>query len=168
MAGMREGMPRDLFGGDPADVERALDEWVAGFERNAARYRELQQRVEEVRLSATSPSGVVTVTVDANGTLVDARFSDRMHQTTPDELSRQLLGAINRAKAEIVGKVREVADETLGPDARDSTERIVGYYGQRFSGVAEPDAEASASDRGRAAPADDEDFGERSIFDRRW
>ena len=61
--------------------------------------------------------------MDANGTLIDARFSDRVRQTTPDELSRQLLGAINRAKAGIVSKVREVADETLGPDARDSADR---------------------------------------------
>lgn len=164
---MSEGMPRDLFAGDPIDVERGLDEWVAGFERNAARYRELQHQVEELRLSATSPSGVVTVTVDANGTLIDARFSDRVRQTSPDELSRQLLGAINRAKAGIVGKVREVADETLGPDARDSADRIVGYYGQRFSGIGEPHAGMPESGRGRAASADDEDFGEGSIFDRR-
>ena len=39
---MSEGMPRDLFAGDPVDVERGLDEWVAGFERYAARYRELE------------------------------------------------------------------------------------------------------------------------------
>jgi hypothetical protein len=105
--------------------------------------------------------------VDANGTLIDARFSDRVRQTSPDELSRQLLGAINRAKAGIVGKVREVADETLGPDARDSADRIVGYYGQRFSGIGEPGAGMPESGRGRAASADDEDFGEGSIFDRR-
>jgi DNA-binding protein YbaB len=164
---MSEGLPGDLFAGDPVDVERGLDEWVVGFERNAARYRELQHRVEEVRLCATSPSGVVTVTVDADGTLIDARFSDRVRQTSPDELSRQLLGAINRAKAGIVGKVREVAEETLGPDARDSADRIVGYYGQRFPGIGEPDAGVPKSDRGRAASTDDEDFGESSIFDRR-
>jgi len=75
---MKTRLPGDLFAGDPVDVERGLDEWVAGFERNAARYRDLAHRVEEVRLSATSPSGVVTVTVDANGTLIDARFSDRV------------------------------------------------------------------------------------------
>ena len=165
---MSEGLPGDLFAGDPVDVERGLDEWVVGFERNAARYRELQHRVEEVRLCATSPSGVVTVTVDADGTLIDARFSDRVRQTSPDELSRQLLGAINRAKAGIVGKVREVAEETLGPDARDSADRIVGYYGQRFPGIGEPDAGVSDSGRGRVASADDdEDFGGGSIFDRR-
>ena len=90
-----------------------------------------------------------------------------MRQTSPDELSRQLLGAINRAKAGIVGKIREVADETLGPDARDSADRIVGYYGKRFSGIGEPGAGMPESGRGRAASADDEDFGEGSIFDRR-
>ncbi len=105
--------------------------------------------------------------MDANGTLIDARFSDRVRQTSPDELSRQLLGAINRAKAGIVGKIREVADETLGPDARDSADRIVGYYGKRFSGIGEPGAGMPESGRGRAASADDEDFGEGSIFDRR-
>lgn len=55
-----------------------------------------------------------------------------MRQTSPEELSRQLLGAINRATAGIVGKVREVADETLGPDARDSTTRSSGTTGSVF------------------------------------
>src|SRR4051794_4647428 len=43
----------NLFGGDPAEVERSLDEWVAGFEHKAARYQELQHEVDDVRISAT-------------------------------------------------------------------------------------------------------------------
>jgi DNA-binding protein YbaB len=162
---MSDGMPKDLLGGDPADIERGLDEWVAGFERNAARLRELRHRVDEVRLTATSASGVVTVTVDANGTLTDVRFTDRIIQTTPDELRRQLLDAVKQAKSGIVDTVREIADETV--DA-DSAGRIAGYYGQRSGGIGEPGAEAPESEdrpaRSRRGDADD-DFGEDSIFD---
>jgi DNA-binding protein YbaB len=164
---MTEGMPRDLFGGDPVEVRRGLDEWVAGFERNAARYTELQHQVEEVRVSATSPSGVVAVTVDANGMLTDARFSDRVNQTSPEELSRQLLSALNRAKAEIIAKVREAAYETLGPDAQDSADRITGYYGERFAGAGEPDVPPSSSHRRRGTAGEDEDFGGDSVLDLR-
>jgi DNA-binding protein YbaB len=155
---MSEGIPRDLLGGDPGDIERGLDEWVAGFERNAARYQELQSRVDEVRLSATSTSGVVTVTVDANGVLTDARFTDRIVSTTPEELSRQLLEAVSRAKAGIVGKVRDIAGETVGGAG---AERITGYYEQRFAGIGEPDAAPQQSHR-----RDDDDFGGDSIFRR--
>ncbi|GGU66639.1 YbaB/EbfC family nucleoid-associated protein [Lentzea flava] len=145
---MTRGM--NLFGSDPSEVERGLDEWVAGFERKAARYQELQHRVEEVRLSATSSNGVATVTVDANGNLVDIRFSDRIVQTTPDELRAQVLGALKRAKTQIAARVREVADDTLGPEARDSADRITGYYEQKFGAPDEPPP---------PPPRDDEDYG---------
>lgn len=154
---MAEGLPRDLFTGDVDRIERGLDDWVAGFERRAARYQELQHRVDEVRLSATS--GVVTVTVDANGVLVDARFSDRVSQTSPEELTRQLLGALNQAKAGIPGRVQEIAGSSLGADAGASADRIVGYYRERFDSIGNPDAGPSRPDDG--------DFGDESIFDRR-
>ncbi len=143
---MTRGM--NLFGGDPSEVERGLDEWVAGFEQKAARYQELQHRVEEVRLSATSSNGVATVTIDANGNLVDIRFSDRVIQTTPDELRAQVHGALSRAKAQIAARVREAADDTLGPEARDSADRITGYYEQKFGAPGES-----------PPPRDGEDYG---------
>lgn len=160
------GMPKDLFGGDPADIERRLDQWVAGFERNAERYQELQRRVDDVRLTATSPSGVVTVTVDATGALTDARFTDRVASISPDELGRQLMTAVNRAKAQIVERVREVAEDTLGPEGRTSADRIVDHVSERFAGLGEPDQGARPSELRRSAPASDDDFDQGSIFDR--
>ncbi|RZS29533.1 YbaB/EbfC DNA-binding family protein [Herbihabitans rhizosphaerae] len=184
---MTQGLPDDLFAGDPDAIERGLDEWVAGFERNAARYTELAERVQDVRLTATSADGSVTVTVDANGVLKDAQFSDKISHTPPAELSRQLLGAIDKAKAGIAATVREVATETLGEDARDSADRIVGHYQERFADVPEPDQTPAAADeelsigrladepsgrpprrepppRRRRPPEDDEDFGADSFL----
>ena len=113
-------------------------------------------------MSASSPSGVVTVTVDANGSVVDAKFTEGIHRTSPQELGAQLMGAVNRAKSEIAGRVREVTDDTLGADAGASADRIVHHYQERFRSTGEP---AEASPRG----ADDEegDFGGGSIYDRR-
>jgi DNA-binding protein YbaB len=122
---MTQGM--NLFGGDPADVERGLDEWVAGFERKAARYQELQHEVEDVRISQTSQNGAVTVTIDANGVLVDLN-------TAPDELGRQLLTAISQAKAKIAGRVQEIAGQVVGEEAGS---RITGYYEQKFGAAPE-------------------------------
>jgi len=157
---MTERIPNDLFRGDPQDIERGLDEWVAGLERNAVRYQELQHRVEGVRLTATSPTGVVTVTVDATGALVDVSFTDRIVQTPPEELSRQVLMAVERARGQIVGEVQEVTEETLGADAGDSAERIVGYYRERFPENAEPAGPPRRPHRG-----DDDEFDAGSIFD---
>ncbi|WP_291415150.1 YbaB/EbfC family nucleoid-associated protein [Actinophytocola sp.] len=165
---MTEGIPNNLFEGDPQDIERGLDEWVAGLERNAARYQDLADKVEDVRLSATSPNGVVTVTVDADGSLVDARFTDRIHQTLPDELSRQLLQAVAAAKELIPARVREVADDTLveggGPAARDSADRIVGYYKQKFPETVEPGREPERPAR-RPRGGDVDEFDDSSIFE---
>ncbi|MEV1119198.1 YbaB/EbfC family nucleoid-associated protein [Actinosynnema sp. NPDC049800] len=152
-------VPGDLVGGDPAEVERGLDAWVATFEHKAERYRQLQQRVEGVRISATSPSGVVTVTVDADGALVDATFTDQLARTTPEDLSRQLLIAVRQAKAQITPRVREIAGDTLG---EDGAERIAGYYAQKFAASDEPDPPAGPPRRG---PTDQDDFGEDSVFD---
>ncbi|WP_394613702.1 YbaB/EbfC family nucleoid-associated protein [Lentzea sp. JNUCC 0626] len=138
----------NLFGGDPADVERGLDEWVAGFEQNAARYQELQREVDEVRISESSPNGAVTVTIDASGVLVDAKFTERVINTSPDELGRQLLIAVNQAKAKIAGRVRAVAGQVVGDEAGS---RITGYYEQKFGAAAEQSP--------RASRPDDEGFG---------
>ncbi|MFD0205559.1 MULTISPECIES: YbaB/EbfC family nucleoid-associated protein [Saccharothrix] len=150
-------VPGDLLGGDPAEVERGLDQWVAGFERRAEAYQQLHQRVEGVRISATSPNGVVTVTVDAEGSLVDAKFTDQLGRTTPDELSRQLLLAVNQAKAQITPRVREIAGDTLG---EDGAERIAGYYAQKFTATVEPPPRPPRPHR----PPDDDSV-EDSVFD---
>ncbi|MBE1576965.1 YbaB/EbfC family nucleoid-associated protein [Amycolatopsis roodepoortensis] len=163
---MGSELPDDLFRGDPVEIERGLDDWVAEFERNAARYQELQHRVEDVRVSASSPGGVVTVTVDANGSVVDAKFTERVHRTSPEELGAQLMGAINRAKAEIAGRVREVADDTLGAEAGASADRIVDYYQERFPSTGESAEALPRVDRGEADDGEG-DFGGGSIYDRR-
>ncbi|MEU3621309.1 hypothetical protein BS329_08100 [Amycolatopsis coloradensis] len=163
---MSPELPDELFRGDPVEIERGLDDWVAGFERNAARYQELRHRVDDVRVSASSPSGVVTVTVDANGSVVDAKFTERVQQTSPQELGVQLMGAINHAKAGIAGRVREVTDDTLGADAGSSADRIVHYYEERFPSTGEPTEASPRSDR-READDGEEDFGGGSIYDRR-
>lgn len=129
---MTQGM--NLFGGDPAEVARGLDEWVAGFEQKAARYQELQHEVDDVRISETSPNGAVTVTIDAGGVLVDVQFTDRIVNTSPAELGRQLLIAVNQAKAKIAGRVREVAGQVVGEEAGS---RITGYYEQKFGAAPE-------------------------------
>lgn len=162
-------VPGDLFGGDPAAVERGLDEWVAGFERKAERYQELQQRVEGVRITATSPNGVVTVTVDADGSLVDAKFTDQVARSAPDEVGRQLMAAINQAKAQITARVREVAGDTLG---EDGAERIAGYYAQKFADPGEPDPPSTtrttaATATRRPAPPVPDDSDDVSVFDDR-
>src|SRR5262249_60287524 len=115
-------------------------------------------------LTAHRPSGVRTVTVDATGALTEARFTDRVASTPPKELGREMMIALNRAKAQIADRIREVAEDTLGPDGRASADRIVGHYRERFSGLGEPDYGVRRSEPSRSAPNDD--FDHNSIFDR--
>jgi DNA-binding protein YbaB len=158
----RMKFPANLFGGAAADVERELDQWVAGFERNAERYRELQRQVEDVRLISTSPSGVVTVSVDATGVVTEVRFTDRIVSTAPEELAAQFMTALNHAKAQIAARVRVVAEDVLGPEGRDSADRITNYYGERFPETREPEPNLPPS--APRSGSDYEDFGGGSIF----
>ncbi|CCH32512.1 YbaB/EbfC family nucleoid-associated protein [Actinosynnema sp. NPDC047251] len=138
---MSEGTARDLFSGDPAAIEAGLDDWVAELERNAEHYQELQRRVDDVRLTATSPNGAVTVTVDASGALVDATFTPKVLNTAPEELGRQLMAAVGQARARITDEVGRAAAETVGGDG---AQRITGYYREKF-GV--PDERPGRRDR---------------------
>ncbi|MEU5695061.1 YbaB/EbfC family nucleoid-associated protein [Actinosynnema sp. NPDC020468] len=135
---MSEAMPKDVLSGDPAAIEAGLDRWVADLEQNARHYQELQRRVEDVRLSATSADGSVTVTVDADGALVDARFTRRIADVTPEELGRQLLAAVGQARSRIAEQVGLVADETVGGDG---ARRVTGYYREKFGAPEERPAQ---------------------------
>src|SRR5688500_6247618 len=60
-----------LLSGDPAQVERGIDDWVAGVRQRADRMQQLKVQVDRIQVTETSKDGAVTVTVDANGVPTD-------------------------------------------------------------------------------------------------
>lgn len=145
-----------LLSGDPAQVERGVDEWVAGVQARAGRMRAVQEQVQRIQVTETSQNGAVTVTVDANGVLTDVRFDEGASRLAPSELGPLLMGCLRRAQAKITERVREV---TASVDDLPETQRmLVESYRLRFG-------EAPPEPVRRPRPPVDDDGGDESVFE---
>ncbi|MFI0467566.1 hypothetical protein ACH347_26100 [Saccharopolyspora sp. 5N102] len=63
------------FGVDPAQAEKALQNWAQGLQEKAQRTAAMQQEISRIRVTERGRS--VAVTVDAEGVPTDVRFSDQ-------------------------------------------------------------------------------------------
>jgi DNA-binding protein YbaB len=144
----------DALFGNPDGAERGIDDWVAGLRQRADRLDAVRTRVEEIRVEETSANGAVTVTVDANGVLSAIRFSERVANVRPDELSTSVMSALHTAQSRIAERVQEATEAELGDDLPDTGRMLVDSYRDRFGG-------------GEPAPhprPDDDQFGEQSFL----
>lgn len=78
----------------------------------------IQQQLDEVRASASSPDGLITATVDGRGRVTDLDLDGRIYRRTDTrELAGQILGAIERAAADAASTATRVSRRALGlPD----------------------------------------------------
>jgi hypothetical protein len=67
-------------------------------------------------LTATSGDGAISVTVAANGSVIDLAFTNSVKSFQLAELSQQILATMRRAQAGITDRVAEVMNEQLGTD----------------------------------------------------
>jgi DNA-binding protein YbaB len=117
---------------NPDEAIRKVNDWAAGFARKAERYATVQERTEQLSLSATSPDGTVRVTVGADGVVSDLAFSNRIRTTAPEELARMVLATMRQAQAGITQRVAEVMDEVLGDEDRETRSAMLGALSARF------------------------------------
>lgn len=119
-----------LFGRDPAQVERELGRWAAGFEEKAQRFGRMRQRVEEISVTETTADGAVRVTVAANGNLTDLELSDRVYNYEPGQLSQVILACMRRAQSRLADRVEEAMRAAVDDDDRLIDQVVAGYRGR--------------------------------------
>jgi DNA-binding protein YbaB len=141
-----------LLGGDPTQVERGIDEWVAAARQRADQLRELRSEVERIKVTHTSENGAVTVTVDSNGVPSDIRFTERASSVRPDDLGPLVMKCLRAAQSRIGGRVDDAAAATVGENLQDTRRMVVDSYRQRFG-----DAESEPAPARRPWP--EHDFG---------
>ncbi|MEU4805572.1 YbaB/EbfC family nucleoid-associated protein [Actinosynnema sp. NPDC023587] len=150
---------------DPDEAEARMSTWARGFAEKAARYREVGERTEALRLTASSPDGAVRVTVRADGGLVDLEFGDRARSVPLDRLSGLVMATVRQAQAGIADRVAEVMSDGLGDEDSRTRALVVDNLRTRFpdtedtgdtgdTGVAAENTPAAGRD---TAPADDEE-----------
>jgi len=95
-----------------ADHRAQVDDLIAGYRRSREQLGAVQRQLADVRQTATSEDGLVTVTVSASGTLVDLAIADNAYRSLhPVDLA----AVIVRVTAEATAKVAKAACEVLAP-----------------------------------------------------
>ncbi|GAA0520110.1 hypothetical protein GCM10011581_10280 [Saccharopolyspora subtropica] len=116
------------FGADPAEAERAIQNWAQDLEQKARRAAALQQEISRIRITEHSRS--VTVTVDAEGVPTDVRFHDQ--RASGAELSAEFMAVLRRAQSRIADHVAEATKATLGDADPTTANAVTSNYRQRF------------------------------------
>jgi len=158
---MPEAHRDTLFSGDPAQVERGVDQWVEGLQQRADRLERLRSQVDRIQVTETSQNGAVTVTVDATGKPLDIRFDDRAAAVRPSELGPLVMGCIRAAQSRIAQQVREATAAAVGDDLPETRQMVVDSYREKF-GDAPPPRQRPPRD------PDDGDFGNESYVRPGW
>lgn len=83
--------------------ERSLEQLAADYARHRAAAVHAQERMSQVSATMTSPQGLVTVTVGAQGEVQSLLFNSQDYRKMPAaELSHVVLDTISRARASVM------------------------------------------------------------------
>jgi DNA-binding protein YbaB len=130
---------------DPDGAMEQLAAWKGRIDRLAADTKAMSDQLQDLRVTATDDHGMVEVTVDASGALVDLRLGARIQRVAPDVVARTVMDVIRTAKATLAERSQEIIAATVGTDsvaARAIAERV----GQQLRG---PDPGPDAADQQR-------------------
>ncbi|MCP2167451.1 YbaB/EbfC family nucleoid-associated protein [Goodfellowiella coeruleoviolacea] len=148
---------------DPDQAEARMNAWAQQLADKAARYRDVGERTQALRLTAASPDGAVRVTVRADGALDDLEFGDRARTLPLPDLAQQVMNTVRRAQAQIADQVAAVMTDRLGDEDQQTRSLVLDNLRARFP---EPDDEDTAA--GAAATndrqADDPDDEENELW----
>jgi DNA-binding protein YbaB len=124
---------------DPDGAKQWLAAWKGRIDEMAASAKAMSDRMQDLRVSAADPNGMVEVTVDTTGALVDLRLGPRIQRVAPEEVARTVMDTIAEAKGVLADRAQEIIAETMGADSEAGRE-IVARLEQQLRG---PDGEGT-------------------------
>jgi DNA-binding protein YbaB len=122
---------RDLSAGgllDPDSAHEQIARWREHVDRMAGDTQAMSDRLQQARVSATDSDGLVEVTIDSTGRLVDLRLRERVRNAAPDVLAATIMRTVAAAAGQMGERVRQIVTETMGSDSaagREIAERAV-------------------------------------------
>ncbi|MBM0277072.1 YbaB/EbfC family nucleoid-associated protein [Micromonospora sp. STR1s_6] len=111
-----------------------LAEWKGRLDQLATATDAMSDRMRELRVTAADGNGLVEVTVDSAGTLVDLQLGQRIQRVAPDVVARTIMNTIAVAKRQLADRAQDIIGDTLGADSptgRAMAERV----GQHLRGA---------------------------------
>lgn len=145
--------------GDPEAAQARIQQWAQGFAAKAERYHAVREQTEQLRLHAASSDGSVRVTVRADGTVADLRFTEKIRSMPLTDLSELILATMRSAQSGIADRVGEVMAEQVGDDDQQTRAVVLDNLRERFPEQDDETAEAGAD------PLDIPDEGDRPVRD---
>lgn len=119
-----------LFGGNPDDTVRSLDEIARKARERHQRFAVVREQVQGVAVTEQSPDGAVRVTVQSSGALTDLVLSDKVRQMNPNRLASHVLSCVQRAQGRLADRVQAIVDGAAPDD--ETGRRIVESFRDRF------------------------------------
>ncbi|MBW4721997.1 YbaB/EbfC family nucleoid-associated protein [Saccharothrix obliqua] len=141
---------------DPDGARERLAAWKGRIDKLASDTSAMGERLQAIRVTVGDPSGLVEVTVDSTGSLVDLRLSERMQRSAPDLVSRTIMATLRDAKAKVADQSQEIIAETVGAESAVGR-AITDNVGRHLRGAPAPERRAASMD-------DDEGFDARSYL----
>ncbi|MEU4551685.1 YbaB/EbfC family nucleoid-associated protein [Micromonospora violae] len=112
---------------DPGGAMDRLAEWKGRLDQLATATDAMSERIQELRVTVADGNGLVEVTVDSVGALVDLHLGQRVQRVAPDVVARTIMTTIAAAKRQLADRAQEIIGDTLGSDssaARAIAERV--------------------------------------------
>ncbi|WP_433710549.1 YbaB/EbfC family nucleoid-associated protein [Nocardia sp. CA-084685] len=104
----REGLRAANFG-----IRNQVENILDALAEQRAHQAEAKRKLDTARCSASSSDGLVEVTVDNSGVLIDVRFTANAAHSTAEQLGR----SVTEAGREAARRMREQAAQILDPVA---------------------------------------------------
>ncbi|MEU4531124.1 YbaB/EbfC family nucleoid-associated protein [Micromonospora ureilytica] len=127
---------------DPGGAMDRLAEWKGRLDQLATATDAMSERIQELRVTVADGNGLVEVTVDSAGALVDLTLGQRVQRVAPDVVARTIMTTIDAAKRQLADRAQEIIADTLGTDspaARAIAERVGQQLRDAEPAVGHPD-----------------------------
>ncbi|GAA1660540.1 hypothetical protein GCM10009830_02000 [Glycomyces endophyticus] len=102
---------------DPEASRQHLEAWKGRIEQLAADTQEMSNRFEVLKAVGADPEGLVRVTVDSGGNMVDVQLSERTRRIDTEYTGQAILAAVAAARAQMAEASAQIISETLGEDS---------------------------------------------------
>lgn len=151
-----------------AELERLAAEFerfrtrIKKAERTFGDVGEMQERLADLTAVATSPDRTVRVVAGAGGAVQDVQLTPDAMRLPSTTLSATIMSTLREAVAEAVRRQAGIVDETVGGALGASTTEQVRVAQSAALGT--DHGEPSSQDRPRRPAADEDEFGDDSIY----
>ena len=108
---MTEGIERSI-----ADTERMVRHWQERAAEKAAKYGQMQQRIEQIVVTESSRDGAIRVTVGSSGMLQSLELAESAGNRPMAKLGAEIMRTVQLAQSKVPDLVQQVVDDTVGMD----------------------------------------------------